>query len=122
MTKEQGRTGLPLEGENILTLFDYTVIVALRSALAMSTPLDSVDSKAFSCQGLREGGVAARQREHSRNNNHRWPPAHGQIGNSRPIRRSDSVGRGCIMLNHHHGSFCVEQSFENVFFVSLPRV
>src|ERR1051326_4534499 len=51
MTNEQGRAGLLLQGDHILTLFADAVIIALWTAQASSAPLDDVNRKMLAQRG-----------------------------------------------------------------------
>src|SRR5258708_35909402 len=110
VTDKQGCSGFVLESTDIFTLFGYAIIIALRSALPASAPLDRMNGKMLGKLAC-EGCVAAGQRERAGHHNHRWPAAHAQITNRGPVRRAHSTGgasgRVCVMLNHYHGSFCV---------------
>src|SRR5438876_3302693 len=80
VTNQKGRAGLLLQSEHIFALFDHAVIITLWTALASPATLDSVDRKLFG-QGAREGGVVGVHGEGTRDNNHRWTTAQGEIAN-----------------------------------------
>src|SRR5258707_2938928 len=105
VANEQGRAGLLLQGEHILTFFEHAVIITLWAAQTSPATFNDVDGKMLG-QSTRKGSVVGSYGERAGNNQNRWPTSHGEIANLRPILGEHGVG-GCshVTCGHHFSFF-----------------